>query len=291
MAKRVVTLWRAAGLGVACSLVSGAGFAIEPDTATGPDATKSAACLSGPKGAAPQGERWFYRVERGTKKHCWYTRADTARNVASRTQAPVPVAAAEAAPAPLQPSVADARAEVTPSVFPPPPAVVAPPAMPTEAPGRSLAERIADHPDADRPAQPRPATATPQIVANPAAANSAVTKPSVGKPSDAGSSADQGTSFWMLLSAIGGVMGLVGLAFGAIKRFARPRVTTLQGDRWAAAQWDDEADTSPPLAHNDDDQTAQWDSPPMNWVRIAREREDERAEDVERLLARSRRPA
>jgi hypothetical protein len=29
-------------------------------------------CLSQPKGDTPEGQHWFYRIDRGTKRHCWY---------------------------------------------------------------------------------------------------------------------------------------------------------------------------------------------------------------------------
>jgi hypothetical protein len=29
-------------------------------------------CLSGPKGKTPQGSHWYYRVDRASKRHCWY---------------------------------------------------------------------------------------------------------------------------------------------------------------------------------------------------------------------------
>jgi hypothetical protein len=29
-------------------------------------------CLASPKGASPSGQHWFYRVDRSTKRHCWY---------------------------------------------------------------------------------------------------------------------------------------------------------------------------------------------------------------------------
>jgi len=29
-------------------------------------------CLSGPKGALPAGGHWYYRVDRATKRNCWY---------------------------------------------------------------------------------------------------------------------------------------------------------------------------------------------------------------------------
>ena len=44
-------------------------------------------CLSGPKGTAPQGSHWYYRVERSTGRHCWYLGAEgqKVRSVSERT--------------------------------------------------------------------------------------------------------------------------------------------------------------------------------------------------------------
>src|SRR6266850_6506244 len=33
-------------------------------------------CLSGPKGAAPKGSHWYYRIDHATKRNCWYVRAE-----------------------------------------------------------------------------------------------------------------------------------------------------------------------------------------------------------------------
>src|SRR5258708_961335 len=33
-------------------------------------------CLSGPKGTAPTGSHWYYRVDRSTGRHCWYLGAE-----------------------------------------------------------------------------------------------------------------------------------------------------------------------------------------------------------------------
>ena len=274
MGRRTVGLLRAAGFGCALSLASSAGFAIGADTPTETDAAKSSACLAGPKGTAPQGERWFYRVERGTKKHCWYTRANTTRNIAARTPAPEPVEAADETqpaqgqPAPLQPSVANARAEVATPTFPPPPVVAAQPAMTqpamtTDAPSRTLADRFSDHPNAGQPAQ-----ALPPAAAMPSPDN-------------------QGTSLGLILVVIGSALALVGLAVGLITRFARPRTRMEPHDRWASSQWDhDEPETSPPLARNDDEPSTQWDQTPMNWVRVAREHADRHDDEIEHLLSR-----
>src|ERR1700753_4057863 len=29
-------------------------------------------CLSGPKDQAPHGGHWYFRIDRATKRHCWY---------------------------------------------------------------------------------------------------------------------------------------------------------------------------------------------------------------------------
>jgi hypothetical protein len=71
------------------------------------------ACLSGPKGAAPKGSHWYYRVDHATKRNCWYVRAEGEKPVASQNS---PVSQASPQPeAPLQPSVANARAEAGPA--------------------------------------------------------------------------------------------------------------------------------------------------------------------------------
>ena len=33
-------------------------------------------CLSAPKDQTPEGSHWYYRIERGTKRHCWYLREE-----------------------------------------------------------------------------------------------------------------------------------------------------------------------------------------------------------------------
>jgi len=79
-------------------------------------------CLSAPKGATPSGSHWYYRIDRVTRRQCWYLReeADSADDKFARAappaSAPAPVAAAEE-PAPPQQrtitrkSISDARAE------------------------------------------------------------------------------------------------------------------------------------------------------------------------------------
>jgi hypothetical protein len=71
-------------------------------------------CLSGPKGQTPQGGHWYYRIDRATKRHCWYL-ADQ-REPLSQTAAPNPSASVKPPPqdaeAAKQTSVANAHAEL-----------------------------------------------------------------------------------------------------------------------------------------------------------------------------------
>src|SRR5579864_4935307 len=77
-------------------------------------------CLTKPAGQAPQGQRWSYRIERGTQRHCWYLHDKPERQAqpaATTTAAPKP--AAKTADAPARPMAApqprpnsDARAEL-----------------------------------------------------------------------------------------------------------------------------------------------------------------------------------
>jgi hypothetical protein len=79
-------------------------------------ARAGAGCLAGPKDEAPPGKHWYYRIDHATDRHCWYLREEG--EAVSQAEAPGssrsvrPVAPGEAAP--IQPSIADARAEITP---------------------------------------------------------------------------------------------------------------------------------------------------------------------------------
>ena len=69
-------------------------------------------CLAAPNAETPAGGHWYYRIDRATKRHCWYLR--TEGETASQAAAPnASAAATPVAAAPMQRSVADARAELT----------------------------------------------------------------------------------------------------------------------------------------------------------------------------------
>ena len=72
-------------------------------------------CLTTPKAETPTGQHWFYRIEPGTKRHCWYL-GDEGK---TSSRVPTSTSARRAAPEPsstsnkvLARSTADARAEL-----------------------------------------------------------------------------------------------------------------------------------------------------------------------------------
>jgi hypothetical protein len=106
-------------------------------------------CLAQPHGDAPQGQHWYYRIDRGTKRHCWYLKGQgekIARAASPERATPAKTASPKTEMA-AQRTVADAHAEL---------------------PSRA---RIEDDTSAFAT---RPAPAVP-IVANASAANTAAT--------------------------------------------------------------------------------------------------------------------
>jgi hypothetical protein len=109
------------------SMLGGANLTAVAENGTTPAGTKPAdiksadTCLSGPQGVAPAGSHWYYRLDRATKRQCWYVRAGSgtaARAAPARPDSAAAAATAQAAaPPPQQPqpdmsaSVANARAE------------------------------------------------------------------------------------------------------------------------------------------------------------------------------------
>lgn len=106
-------------LALAAAMLAGANLtAVAQSSAktaeTGAATTDS--CLSGPKGTAGAGGHWYYRIDRATKRKCWYigdAGSKPARVAASRQE---DASATKSTPpsrsAAINPSVADARAEL-----------------------------------------------------------------------------------------------------------------------------------------------------------------------------------
>jgi hypothetical protein len=70
-------------------------------------------CLAEPKGDAPQGQHWYYRIDRGTKRHCWYLRGQLEKSsrVASSERSSSAKATSRKEDG-AQRSIADAHAEL-----------------------------------------------------------------------------------------------------------------------------------------------------------------------------------
>ncbi len=97
-------------------------FALAQDMAGGADANTAEAnpaaeCLSAPSRESQQGQHWFYRLEQGTNRRCWYLR-DRAERTSQATARPASPqststqsAAAKARNAQTSRSTANARAE------------------------------------------------------------------------------------------------------------------------------------------------------------------------------------
>jgi hypothetical protein len=206
-------------------------------------------CLSGPKGAAPKGSHWYYRIDHATKRNCWYVRAE-----GPATAANSPVASASPQPeTPLQPSIANARAEATPADI-----AQSNPAAPMPAPSiaasadslqPTVASRWIDGPSADsqNPSTPEPADSGASIN-SPASPAAEIPLAAADMPAVSGF-----RSIQPLLLAIVGALVLAGLMAGAIFRFGSARRSERPEVRWdRRAPWDsvgaELATPSPPLA-------------------------------------------
>jgi hypothetical protein len=200
-------------------------------------------CLSAPKDRTPGGGHWYYRIDRATKRHCWYLREGDEK--LSQTIAPnsspsaKPVAPKPAAP--MQPAVADARAELTQRtvVEAPNPAQAPAPAIPAEAaqtqpslvasrwPDPYSTFAAADEAPARRDADPNTNAAQPQpaAVLGPPAFATADAAPVA--PAD---------SVRMQLAALAAALALAGIVGAVVFRLAgarRPAKTKVRRGRGA----------------------------------------------------------
>lgn len=219
-------------------------------------------CLASPKGDAPQGQHWFYRLERSTKRQCWYLRAEGAKEgakaaLSAQTTAETPNSASTAPQ-----SVQNARAEyVAPqtnaAASAPAPAAAAdanapPPAVTARWPDAAAAAA----PPAQQPApatSPAPATdSAPAITsaqpsATPAASPAPVTLATADAPADKATG-----SLQTLMLVIGGALALAGVLASVIYRFAGGRARIQTADR--RVNWDHRQD--------DEDSRAPWHAEP-----------------------------
>lgn len=231
------------------SIIAGAPLAaLAQNAPSAPSAAANTAnaasdCLASPKGVAPQGQHWFYRLERATKRQCWYLRAEGAK-AATTTQT------ASSTPQPDSPqpqSVQNARAEyIAPQGNA---AQAAQPAQAAATVSPSTQPAPAASSEAQQPAVPARWPDSTTATAPQPAQDAADTQPSVAPAASpppvtlavADGTADKTTgSLPTLLLVIVGALALAGVIASVIYRFAGGRVRVRAADR--RVNWDHRQD-------------------------------------------------
>jgi hypothetical protein len=216
-------------------------------------------CLGGPKGAAPKGSHWYYRIDHATKRNCWYVRAEGEKPAAAQNSSVSQ--ASPQAETPLQPSVAEARAEANLADIGQPNAGAAEPAPPATAAnnGQGADAAAADSgqsPVASRWLEQAGADtitgSTPKPDGSGASLN-LTTTPVAAVPLAAANARPAAPSVSTLFLVIVGALALAAIFAGVIFRFGSARREDRQDfDRGQRAPWDavDVGATirSPPLA-------------------------------------------
>ena len=197
-------------------------------------------CLPAPKGAAPAGSHWHYRLDRATKRQCWYVRAEagkTAKAAPAQPDSSTPPATAQVAAAPplqpqpgMSPSVTNARAE-----FWSPQANVAQ----ADAQSSPVSSRWRDSSRADAASNDRLAAAdtapSPQPGTAPAPQPAAVAVAPAAADSNLGR---QASSTQMLLVVMIVALALAGLIGAMVLRFGRKPAPPYDTSSEWRAPWD-----------------------------------------------------
>jgi hypothetical protein len=232
-------------------------------------------CLTAPKDKTPAGSHWYYRLERGTGRQCWYLRdendksaraapRDSSTDEATDTAA---TAAAEPAAPPPRPvvrkSVANAHAELTSAqqrveqesaAIPEPrtvgmapatafqnsPAAIAPD---TTTPSSTVATRWPDSSEVNSSNYVRTAAAEPPAApqAAPPETNQVAASPApapVALAAADSSMAKQSASMQMLFLVMAGALAVAGITASLIYRFGRARARRRQVRPDRRAIWD-----------------------------------------------------
>ena len=263
------------------TVLAGANFAAVAENAAQP----ADSCLSAPKGAVPAGSHWYYRIDRATKRHCWYVGEEKDKTAALAPQdAAASTAAPAAAPAPptdlvppqakagVRKSVADAHAELPSpqaradqdagvNVQPGNSAAAAEPAIQNNAsapdvgaPPSIVTSRWPDSSGVSSSDDPQLAEADPPAgaPANTAPAPQPTASPIALAAADSTLQKQSGST-QMLLMVMAGALALAGITASLVFRFARRRV--VQPEVWSdrRAIWDsvDTGRSSPSLFPNE----------------------------------------
>ncbi|MDA9509993.1 hypothetical protein XI09_36180 [Bradyrhizobium sp. CCBAU 11386] len=233
------------------SIIAGAPLAAVSQNAPSASSTANAAadCLASPKSTAPQGQHWHYRLDRATKRQCWYLRAEGGKATQSAQATADTPNADPAAP----PSLQNARAEYiapqigaapgSPNMTAPAPAATNAPPVTQQPPGAiadnnaqqpAVAARWPDASTTSAAPAPQPAPAT-QPSAKPAKAGAPVVLAAAEIPADKPTG-----SLQMLLLVIGGALAIAGILASVIYRFAGGRARVrVQANDHRRVNWDD----------------------------------------------------
>jgi hypothetical protein len=135
-------------------------------------------CLAEPNGPTSQGKHWYYHIERGTGRHCWYQRGQDEATASTAAQDQTADASDDAASPKDQAQAANDQA---------PPPIVRPPARRSETPAtRSIADARAEWPAKTRVGDN--SAAAPATTAAPATAPAPATAASSAPPNAANGS-------------------------------------------------------------------------------------------------------
>jgi hypothetical protein len=224
-------------------------------------------CLTAPKATTPEGSHWYYRLERGTKRQCWYLREENDKGARAApqdasTEAASDSAAADPAPPPPRPTVrktvANARAELTPPqqrverepvAVPEPRTVGMAPAAPV-----SQSSPAANQPDAPTPSSTvatrwldstsmSSSNSFRSAAAEPPAAPAEIKQAppalaTVALAAADSSMAKQTASLQMLFLVMAGALALAGITASLLFRLSRSRARRSEMRRDRRAIWD-----------------------------------------------------
>ena len=233
-------------------------------------------CLAGPKkDQTPQGGHWYYRIDHATKRHCWYLGEEREKlsQISRPNSSPSTKPASPNTEPALQPSVADARAELPartrieqPNAFD-----ALAPAMPEDA-ASAEANDVTRPPDAETQRSivatrwPDSYSATPMTNAAPAKRDANVSASPVARVEPASvlaaepfaaadaSSASSAYSVPVQLAAMLGALALAGIIGSLVFKFASTRRPVRTGIRkrrgaiWERTNTDSGAPSAYPVA-------------------------------------------
>jgi hypothetical protein len=266
------------------------------------DVANAAECLTEPGKDGTAGQHWYYRIEHGTKRHCWYLRGDDGKAVQTAPEddsEPAPQATSQNSDNPPR-SAEDARAEypipqargntiAVPAPGQAPLAASPVPALPqVNGPGSAVASRWPSPETAIAPPATAPAATVPPTTvaaAAPATADasdsSSATDAAADAPADTSAlapaaatpapPAKPSVSLQMLFAVIGGALALAGLTASVVYRLGRRKEQRMDTKERRAVLWESvESGPRPPWVPPEVEDTAPLPLPERRPVQSAK---------------------